>query len=178
MICLYVDFYANRVSPVAKCVYWLSPCRAGTHWQMGGQRGFYFSWRICIVSAAARSSCLLSSDLLQPPTLLTLNKLISRVRSWTLEVMARLKPQLHILSCTSLCLAYILNKTCTQVLTNGLISTPKDLWLFFSCSIRPHVVTLQPAEVFEFDGNVYSHHLSPIARKHSLIAGVWPQWGR
>lgn len=33
-------------------------------------------------------------------------------------------------------------------------------------------VILQPAEVFEFEGNVYSHHLSPIARKHSLIAGV------
>ncbi|XP_061674368.1 DNA excision repair protein ERCC-8 isoform X2 [Syngnathoides biaculeatus] len=30
--------------------------------------------------------------------------------------------------------------------------------------------TLKPAEVFEFEGNVYSHHLSPIARKHSLIA--------
>ncbi|XP_026177933.2 DNA excision repair protein ERCC-8 isoform X2 [Mastacembelus armatus] len=29
---------------------------------------------------------------------------------------------------------------------------------------------LKPAEVFEFEGNVYSHHLSPIARKHSLIA--------
>lgn len=34
-----------------------------------------------------------------------------------------------------------------------------------------HVV-IQPAEVFEFEGNVYSHHLSPIAKKHSLIAGV------
>lgn len=33
-------------------------------------------------------------------------------------------------------------------------------------------VICQPAEVFEFEGNVYSHHLSPIARKHSLIAGV------
>lgn len=43
----------------------------------------------------------------------------------------------------------------------------------FSISLSfPYVVTHQPAEVFEFEGNVYSHHLSPIARKHSLIAGL------
>lgn len=30
--------------------------------------------------------------------------------------------------------------------------------------------TLKPAEVFQFEDNVYSHHLSSIARKHSLIA--------
>lgn len=58
--------------------------------------------------------------------------------------------------------------------------------LFTSFSVFSHC-DFQPAEVFEFDGNVYSHHLSPIARKHSLIAGVcvqmqhsvhWSPWCR
>lgn len=35
-----------------------------------------------------------------------------------------------------------------------------------------HFLFFQLAEVFEFEGNVYSHHLSPIAKKHTLIAGV------
>ncbi len=43
--------------------------------------------------------------------------------------------------------------------------------LLLSCPYS-HFVIFQPAEVFEFEGNVYSHHLSPIARKHSLIAGT------
>lgn len=43
-----------------------------------------------------------------------------------------------------------------------------SLWLSF-----PHGMIGQPAEVFEFEGNVYSHHLSAIARKHSLIAGIY-----
>lgn len=30
--------------------------------------------------------------------------------------------------------------------------------------------------MFQFDGNVYCHHMSPIARKHSLIAGGSMQW--
>lgn len=52
---------------------------------------------------------------------------------------------------------------------------PPQLADDFSLSISPAFsvfVIFQPAEVFEFEGNVYSHHLSPIARKHSLIAGV------
>lgn len=53
--------------------------------------------------------------------------------------------------------------------------SPKN-WPFFILLSFSHDVMLQPAEIFEFEGNVYSHHLSPIARKHSLIAGVWSQW--
>ncbi|KAM3654837.1 DNA excision repair protein ERCC-8 isoform X3 [Ammospiza nelsoni] len=30
--------------------------------------------------------------------------------------------------------------------------------------------TLQPADIFHFEGTVYSHHMSPIATKHCLIA--------
>ncbi|XP_013858153.1 DNA excision repair protein ERCC-8 isoform X2 [Austrofundulus limnaeus] len=53
---------------------------------------------------------------------------------------------------------------------------PYDTGMFVSSSFDKTMKvwdteTLKPAEVFEFDGNVYSHHLSPIARKHSLIAG-------
>lgn len=55
--------------------------------------------------------------------------------------------------------------------------SPKNWPVFILLSFF-HDVMLQPAEVFEFEGNVYSHHLSPIARKHSLIAGVWSQWCR
>uniref|UniRef100_A0A3Q1K1A3 DNA excision repair protein ERCC-8 n=1 Tax=Anabas testudineus TaxID=64144 RepID=A0A3Q1K1A3_ANATE len=52
---------------------------------------------------------------------------------------------------------------------------PYDTGMFVSSSFDKTVKvwdteTLKPAEVFEFEGNVYSHHLSPIARKHSLIA--------
>uniref|UniRef100_A0AAQ4Q7X5 Excision repair cross-complementation group 8 n=1 Tax=Gasterosteus aculeatus aculeatus TaxID=481459 RepID=A0AAQ4Q7X5_GASAC len=53
---------------------------------------------------------------------------------------------------------------------------PYDTGMFVSSSFDKTMKvwdteTLKPAEVFEFEGNVYSHHLSPIARKHSLIAG-------
>ena len=42
---------------------------AGTQWQMGNREAFYICWRICIVTAtAARVSCLLSSQLLCPPS--------------------------------------------------------------------------------------------------------------
>ncbi|XP_034026405.1 DNA excision repair protein ERCC-8 isoform X2 [Thalassophryne amazonica] len=52
---------------------------------------------------------------------------------------------------------------------------PYDTGMFVSSSFDKTMKvwdteTLKPAEVFEFEGNVYSHHLSPIARKHSLIA--------
>ncbi|XP_077571497.1 DNA excision repair protein ERCC-8-like [Stigmatopora nigra] len=52
---------------------------------------------------------------------------------------------------------------------------PYDTGMFVSSSFDKTMKVwdteiLKPAEVFEFEGNVYSHHLSPIARKHSLIA--------
>ncbi|XP_028434546.1 DNA excision repair protein ERCC-8 isoform X2 [Perca flavescens] len=52
---------------------------------------------------------------------------------------------------------------------------PYDTGMFVSSSFDKTMKvwdteTLKPAEVFQFEGNVYSHHLSPIARKHSLIA--------
>lgn len=52
---------------------------------------------------------------------------------------------------------------------------PYDTGMFVSSSFDKTMKvwdteTLKPAEVFEFEGNVYSHHLSPIAKKHSLIA--------
>ncbi|XP_075323871.1 DNA excision repair protein ERCC-8 isoform X3 [Odontesthes bonariensis] len=52
---------------------------------------------------------------------------------------------------------------------------PCDTGMFVSSSFDKTMKvwdteTLKPAEVFEFEGNVYSHHQSPIARKHSLIA--------
>ncbi|XP_054630044.1 DNA excision repair protein ERCC-8 isoform X2 [Dunckerocampus dactyliophorus] len=53
---------------------------------------------------------------------------------------------------------------------------PYDTGMFVSSSFDKTMKvwdteTLKPAEIFEFEGNVYTHHLSPIARKHSLIAG-------
>lgn len=84
MICSNGDFYAKRVSPASNQVCPLAEPMPGWHTPTdGGQRGFYFSWRICIVSAAARLSCLVSCDLLQTPTLLTSNKLIPHVHSST-----------------------------------------------------------------------------------------------
>ncbi|KAJ8413989.1 hypothetical protein AAFF_G00065870 [Aldrovandia affinis] len=52
---------------------------------------------------------------------------------------------------------------------------PHDTGMFVSSSFDKTMKvwdteTLKPAEVFQFEGNVYCHHLSPIARKHSLIA--------
>ncbi|XP_003974840.1 DNA excision repair protein ERCC-8 [Takifugu rubripes] len=52
---------------------------------------------------------------------------------------------------------------------------PYDTGMFVSSSFDKTMKvwdteTLKPAEVFEFEGNVYSHHLSPIAKKHTLIA--------
>ncbi|MEQ2298412.1 DNA excision repair protein ERCC-8 [Ameca splendens] len=52
---------------------------------------------------------------------------------------------------------------------------PYDTGMFVSSSFDKTMKvwdteTLKPAEMFEFEDNVYSHHLSPIARKHSLIA--------
>uniref|UniRef100_A0A4W5KE97 DNA excision repair protein ERCC-8 n=1 Tax=Hucho hucho TaxID=62062 RepID=A0A4W5KE97_9TELE len=54
---------------------------------------------------------------------------------------------------------------------------PHDTGMFVSSSFDKTMKvwdteTLKPAEVFQFEGNVYCHHMSPIARKHSLIAGV------
>ncbi|KAG5841314.1 DNA excision repair protein ERCC-8 [Anguilla anguilla] len=52
---------------------------------------------------------------------------------------------------------------------------PRDTGMFVSSSFDKTMKvwdteTLKPAEVFQFQGNVYCHHMSPIARKHSLIA--------
>ncbi|KAM4616059.1 DNA excision repair protein ERCC-8 isoform 1-T1 [Polymixia lowei] len=52
---------------------------------------------------------------------------------------------------------------------------PHDTGMFVSSSFDKTMKvwdteTLRPAEVFQFEGNVYCHHMSPIARKHSLIA--------
>ncbi|XP_063776623.1 DNA excision repair protein ERCC-8 [Pseudophryne corroboree] len=52
---------------------------------------------------------------------------------------------------------------------------PHDTGLFTSSSFDKTLKiwdtnSLQLAEVFQFNGNVYSHHLSPLATKHSLIA--------
>ncbi|KAK3540419.1 hypothetical protein QTP70_030970 [Hemibagrus guttatus] len=52
---------------------------------------------------------------------------------------------------------------------------PYDTGMFVSSSFDKSMKvwdteTLKPADVFQFDGNVYCHHMSPIARKHSLIA--------
>ncbi|KAG5280707.1 hypothetical protein AALO_G00063110 [Alosa alosa] len=52
---------------------------------------------------------------------------------------------------------------------------PHDTGMFISSSFDKTMKvwdteTLKPAEVFQFEGNVYCHHMSPIARKHTLIA--------
>ncbi|KAK7145775.1 hypothetical protein R3I93_013492 [Phoxinus phoxinus] len=52
---------------------------------------------------------------------------------------------------------------------------PHDTGMFVSSSFDKTMKvwdteTLKPAEEFQFDGNVYCHHMSPVARKHSLIA--------
>ncbi|XP_061115794.1 DNA excision repair protein ERCC-8 isoform X1 [Conger conger] len=52
---------------------------------------------------------------------------------------------------------------------------PHDTGMFISSSFDKTMKvwdteSLKPAEVFQFQGNVYCHHMSPIARKHSLIA--------
>ncbi|XP_026098691.1 DNA excision repair protein ERCC-8-like [Carassius auratus] len=52
---------------------------------------------------------------------------------------------------------------------------PHDTGMFVSSSFDKTMKvwdteTLKPAEEFQFDGNVYCHHMSPVARKHSLVA--------
>ncbi|XP_072262019.1 DNA excision repair protein ERCC-8 [Pyxicephalus adspersus] len=52
---------------------------------------------------------------------------------------------------------------------------PHDTGLFTSSSFDKTLKiwdtnSLRLAELFQFDGNVYSHHMSPLATKHSLIA--------
>ncbi|TRY88673.1 hypothetical protein DNTS_025691 [Danionella cerebrum] len=52
---------------------------------------------------------------------------------------------------------------------------PHDTGMFVSSSFDKTMKvwdteTLKPAEEFQFDGNVYCHHMSPIAKKHSLVA--------
>ncbi|KAG1973437.1 DNA excision repair protein ERCC-8 [Pimephales promelas] len=52
---------------------------------------------------------------------------------------------------------------------------PHDTGMFVSSSFDKTMKvwdteTLKPAEEFQFDGNVYCHHMSPVARKHCLIA--------
>ncbi|XP_021235477.1 DNA excision repair protein ERCC-8 isoform X2 [Numida meleagris] len=53
---------------------------------------------------------------------------------------------------------------------------PHDTGMFTSSSFDKTLKiwdtnTLQPADVFQFEGTVYSHHMSPVATKHCLIAG-------
>ncbi|XP_052526421.1 DNA excision repair protein ERCC-8 isoform X2 [Tympanuchus pallidicinctus] len=53
---------------------------------------------------------------------------------------------------------------------------PHDTGMFTSSSFDKTLKiwdtnTLQPADVFQFEGTVYSHHMSPFATKHCLIAG-------
>ncbi|KAI1900151.1 hypothetical protein AGOR_G00047060 [Albula goreensis] len=82
------------------------------------------------------------------------------------------------------------NYTCKAVCTVGRSSRyvhkfsvetvqwyPHDTGMFVSSSFDKTMKvwdteTLKPAEVFQFEGNVYCHHMSPVARKHSFIAGV------
>ncbi|NWR22133.1 ERCC8 protein, partial [Emberiza fucata] len=52
---------------------------------------------------------------------------------------------------------------------------PHDTGMFTSSSFDKTLKiwdtnTLQPADIFHFEGTVYSHHMSPIATKHCLIA--------
>ncbi|NXX96418.1 ERCC8 protein, partial [Centropus bengalensis] len=52
---------------------------------------------------------------------------------------------------------------------------PHDTGMFTSSSFDKTLKiwdtnTLQPADVFHFEGNVYCHHMSPVATKHCLIA--------
>ncbi|XP_033020627.1 DNA excision repair protein ERCC-8 isoform X1 [Lacerta agilis] len=52
---------------------------------------------------------------------------------------------------------------------------PHDTGMFTSSSFDKTLKiwdtnTLQPADVFHFEGTVYSHHMSPVATKHCLIA--------
>ncbi|XP_048787422.1 DNA excision repair protein ERCC-8 isoform X2 [Lagopus muta] len=53
---------------------------------------------------------------------------------------------------------------------------PHDTGMFTSSSFDKTLKiwdtnTLQPADVFQFEGTVYCHHMSPFATKHCLIAG-------
>uniref|UniRef100_A0A8C0AY72 Uncharacterized protein n=1 Tax=Buteo japonicus TaxID=224669 RepID=A0A8C0AY72_9AVES len=55
---------------------------------------------------------------------------------------------------------------------------PHDTGMFTSSSFDKTLKiwdtnTLQPADVFHFEGTVYSHHMSPVATKHCLIAGMY-----
>ncbi|XP_068782202.1 DNA excision repair protein ERCC-8-like isoform X3 [Struthio camelus] len=52
---------------------------------------------------------------------------------------------------------------------------PHDTGMFTSSSFDKTLKiwdtnTLQPADVFHFEGTVYSHHMSPVATKHCLVA--------
>ncbi|NWZ62211.1 ERCC8 protein, partial [Acrocephalus arundinaceus] len=52
---------------------------------------------------------------------------------------------------------------------------PHDTGMFTSSSFDKTLKiwdtnTLQPADIFHFEGTVYSHHMSPVATKHCLIA--------
>ncbi|XP_010221305.1 PREDICTED: DNA excision repair protein ERCC-8-like, partial [Tinamus guttatus] len=52
---------------------------------------------------------------------------------------------------------------------------PHDTGMFASSSFDKTLKiwdtnTLQPSGLFHFDGTVYSHHMSPVATKHCLIA--------
>ena len=55
---------------------------------------------------------------------------------------------------------------------------PHDTGMFTSSSMDMKLKiwdtnTLVPADVFEFDKPIYNHDMSPIATKHTLIAGKY-----
>uniref|UniRef100_A0A3Q3G6A8 DNA excision repair protein ERCC-8 n=1 Tax=Kryptolebias marmoratus TaxID=37003 RepID=A0A3Q3G6A8_KRYMA len=78
-------------------------------------------------------------------------------------------------SCKALCTVGRSNRHVHKFSVETVQWYPYDTGMFVSSSFDKTMKvwdtdTLKPADVFEFEGNVYSHHLSPIARKHSLIA--------
>ncbi|XP_041108055.1 DNA excision repair protein ERCC-8 [Polyodon spathula] len=82
------------------------------------------------------------------------------------------KPQY---TCKSVCTVGRSNRHKHQFSVETVQWYPHDTGMFTSSSFDKTLKvwdteTLLPAEVFHFEGNVYCHNMSPIARKHSLIA--------
>uniref|UniRef100_A0A8C7X8G3 DNA excision repair protein ERCC-8 n=1 Tax=Oryzias sinensis TaxID=183150 RepID=A0A8C7X8G3_9TELE len=82
------------------------------------------------------------------------------------------KPQY---TCKAVCTVGRSNRHVHKFSVETVLWYPYDTGMFVSSSFDKTMKvwdteTLKPAEVFEFESNIYNHHLSPIARKHSLIA--------
>ncbi|KAM8866741.1 DNA excision repair protein ERCC-8 [Synchiropus picturatus] len=78
-------------------------------------------------------------------------------------------------TCKSICTVGRSNRHVHKFSVETVQWYPYDTGMFVSSSFDKTMKvwdteTLKPAEVFDLGGNIYSHHLSPIARKHSLIA--------